>query len=82
MIRFGDEIYDSPSKAALVAGLTVYKDCNTPNGYKWWNVQRDGKWVPIEKLAKLTSNPGHSQGFFLRARFRSEGQTVQPPLSV
>src|SRR4051794_33866865 len=41
MIRFGDTIYDSPSKAALVAGLTVNKSCNTPNGYKWWNVKRD-----------------------------------------
>jgi hypothetical protein len=51
-IRFGDQTYDSPSKAALVAGLTVSKSCNMPNGYKWWNVKRDGKWVPIEKLAK------------------------------
>ncbi|UQR61761.1 hypothetical protein LRP30_33925 [Bradyrhizobium sp. C-145] len=52
MIRFEDKIYDSPSKAALVAGLTVNKSCNTPNGYKWWNVKRDGKWIPIEKLAE------------------------------
>jgi hypothetical protein len=52
MIRFDDAIYDSPSKAALVAGQTVNKSCNTPNGYKWWNVNREGKWIPIEKLAK------------------------------
>ncbi|WOH59465.1 hypothetical protein [Bradyrhizobium sp. BWC-3-1] len=52
MIRFGDQIYDTPSKAALVAGQTVSPSCNTPNGYKWWNVKRDGRWVPIEKLTK------------------------------
>ncbi|MET4513729.1 hypothetical protein [Bradyrhizobium sp. I1.7.5] len=52
MIQFNKEIYDSPSKAALVAGKTVSESCHAPNGYKWWNVLRDGLWIPIEKLAK------------------------------
>lgn len=45
------KLYDSPSKAALEAGKTVNKGCHAPNGYKWWHVERQGKWVPIEKLA-------------------------------
>lgn len=44
--------FDSLSPAAVASGRSINPDCNAPNGFLWWNVEIDGKWLPVGQLRK------------------------------
>lgn len=42
-------LYDTLTGAALAAGRSIDPACHAPNGYEWWRVFRNGKWIGIDK---------------------------------
>ena len=51
-IMVGDARFDSLSLAADAAGKSVDPACHKPNGYRWWAVKRNGKWVTLETIRR------------------------------